>query len=145
MLSETQVAFYDRSIELAQKHAPECGIDWRLLAAAALLESGWGESPHAREANNIFGLRATSKTPKDGVFVDTLPSGNVRFRRFKTEDEAFVAYAKILRQSETFQIATETARKISVELFVSGLPCFYCESDPDHATKLMQIVEFIVG
>ncbi|NQU43919.1 glucosaminidase domain-containing protein [bacterium] len=158
-LSESQTAFLEKAINLARRIGPLYGLDWRLSAAAAVLESGWGESGLAREAHNYFGITATPRTPPAEVYVLTSSSGPRRFRRFADMEEAFHAYGRLLSRSSHYEAARRARaemqqafehihalmRQVELQAFVREMAPTYCPDDPDYDTKLFQIVDLIEG
>ncbi|HUT24513.1 MAG TPA: glucosaminidase domain-containing protein [Sumerlaeia bacterium] len=143
MLTPEQITFRDRAVALAKDIAPEFGLDWRLMAATAILESGWGASELARQANNFFGVKAGNRTPDDQIHLLRTRRGPVRFRRFKSDEEAFRAYGRLVGGSRIYARAREAAREAALEHLVREIAPRYCPGDPDYALKIMQIVEMI--
>ena len=99
MLTEQQREFRTRISELAKKIGAQHGVDWRLITAAAILESGWGDSELAQNAKNFFGIKATASTPKSEVY---LVRGE-RFRRYPSEEDSFRSYAVAYEQVESLR------------------------------------------
>jgi flagellar protein FlgJ len=138
-LSEEQKAFRRYVSELARKFAPRYGVDWRVMAAAAILESGWGESELAREANNYFGITALKSTPGEKVFMVVSKSGSRRFRRYASVEESFDAYGRLVGTSSYYA----GARKASRQAFVAALAPVYCPDDANYPLKMMQIMDLL--
>jgi len=143
MLNARQTAFRNHVTELARRIAPEFELDWRIMAATAILESGWGESELARNANNFFGIRAARSTPDDETWTLSSPAGPQRFRRYKSDEQAFRAYGKLVGDSELYAKARHAARDTAFQAFVRSLAPTYCPDDPDYALKILQIVELL--
>lgn len=143
MLTDKQKQFRSRSCELARQFAPTFGIDWRLMAAAAILESGWGESDLARHANNFFGIRATKVNPDAEVYLLDSPSGPQRFRRFADMDAAFRAYGRLLGTSRYYEKARRESADTALRTFLRFMSPVYCPDDPDYAAKITQIISLI--
>ena len=143
MLTDRQEAFRTHVCELARRVAPEYAIDWCIMAAAAILESGWGESELARNANNFFGIRALDSTPADQVYSIPSPSGPQRFRRYHSDEQAFRAHGKLLSSSKFYAPARQAAREAAIRTFVQTMAPVYCPDDPDYALKLLQIIPLL--
>lgn len=143
MLNDNQKKFRERACALARQLAPGFGLDWRLMAAAAILESGWGESELARKANNFFGIRATRTTPETGVYLLESSSGSQPFRRFTDMNDAFRAYGQLLSASRYYEKARNESRKAALSVFLRFMTPVYCPDDPDYATKIMQIIALL--
>ncbi|HBF33163.1 TPA: hypothetical protein DDW35_01240 [Candidatus Sumerlaeota bacterium] len=78
-LTPQQTDFRNRVTALAQRIAPRYRIPWFLMAATAILESGWNESAPSKQLNNFFNLRSTR-------------TGH--FRKFRCMAESFHAFGK---------------------------------------------------
>jgi hypothetical protein len=78
-LTPAQTAFRNRVSELARRIAPRYHIAWRIMAAAAILESGWNEAAPAQQLHNYFNLRST----RTG-----------RLRKFRSMAESFHAFGR---------------------------------------------------
>lgn len=156
-LTTQQRDFRKRAIELAQRIAPQYGLDWRLMAAAAILESGWGGSALAREAHNYFAIRAIASTPESRVHVLQAKEGPQRFRKYESMEESFHAYGKLLSQSKYYAGAREACaqvrrslepfqelqRQTLLQTFIEHMAPVYCPVDPDYASKLTQIADML--
>lgn len=143
MLTIKQKEFMKRVIDLARKHAPTYSLDWRLMAAAAILESGWGESHLAHNANNLFGIKAIGSTPDKQTYLLRTPAGTERFRLYANDEEGFQAYGRLLSRSSHYANARKITRNTALDCFVKNIAPVYCPNDPDYRTKIMQITEMI--
>ncbi|MFP4580808.1 MAG: glucosaminidase domain-containing protein [Candidatus Sumerlaeia bacterium] len=151
-LNEGQVEFLEEVCGLAKKLATDYGLDWRLMAAAAILESGWGESVLARESRNYFGIRALPGDGKDKVYALKRGDGFERFRKYASMEESFRAYGRLLSRSRYYAAAREAregvltepdVRDRLLEVFVAQMAPVYCPGDPDYGLKIMQLVEMV--
>lgn len=143
MLTKEQVEFREEIEQLSKVIAPRYGVDWRLMAATAILESGWGESTLAREAKNIFGIRATGKMSTGNVYM--LKRGDVEepFRRYDTIREACHGFGRLIGRSRLYERARKKARDTALRIMVANMSPVYCPDDPDYRRKIMQIVEML--
>ncbi len=141
MLTDEQKAFLARAKALAQDVAPQFGVDWRVMTAAAILESGWGESRLAREAKNFFGITAPTQVDDDDVYVLRTAGGGRRFRRYGSDREAFEAYGRLVGGSSYYAEARASARRA----FVRAMAPVYCPTDPDYSLKITQVMEMLDG
>lgn len=100
-----------------------------VVAAQAALESAWGQSELAREANNLFGVKAGKSW--DGPTY-TLPTREfdpergwhtvvVAFRAYGDWIECIRDYGDIIATRSWFRDAKEAAIRGDVEGFVNGL------------------------
>jgi flagellum-specific peptidoglycan hydrolase FlgJ len=143
MLTEQQLEFREKIIGLSKTIAPRYGLDWRLMAATAILESGWGESTLAHEANNIFGIRATGKTrPEDRYSLKGNADGEA-FRRFDSHRQACHGFGRLVGRSSLYSRARQMARQMALKFMVANMSPVYCPDDPDYREKMMQIIEML--
>ena len=98
-LLEGPDAFLMRIAPKAIMVAQELGIDPRIVAAQAALETGWGKSV---KGNNLFGIKSHCKT--DGLMVQTHEVlGGKRqkitdsFRQYESFDDSIEDYGLFLR------------------------------------------------
>lgn len=139
MINDQQIAFRDRVVALAKKIGPKYGVDWRLMAATAIFESGWGKSGLARRSFNLFGIKATVSTPEDEIyFLHGEP-----FRKFKSEAAACRSYGWLMSQSSHYERARCMARETALKVFVANMATVYCPPDSEYATKIMRLVDML--
>ncbi len=143
MLTKSQLTFRERTIDLAKKFAPQYGLDWRLMAATAILESGWGQSHLARRAHNLFGIKAGPSTPPEKVCVLKSSDGESRFRKYESDEHSFHAYGQLVGRSNLYARARRMAREAALKYFIANLAPVYCPDDPDYRLKITQIIEML--
>ncbi|HNY27854.1 MAG TPA: glucosaminidase domain-containing protein [Candidatus Sumerlaeota bacterium] len=144
MLTASQSQFRDRAIALARQIAPEYNLDWRLMAATAILESGWGESALARKAHNYFGIKATRRTPAEAVYLLKRADGaSEPFRRYADDTESFHAYGRLVGQARLYERPRQAACDAAFQTLVQALAPLYCPGDPQYPTKIFQIAELL--
>ena len=68
-----------------------------ILLAQAALESGWGTSRLAREANNHFGIKCHKDWTGDGIYADD-DEKNECFRKYADASESFEDHARFLKR-----------------------------------------------
>jgi len=139
MLTTQQTAFRDRIVALARRIAPLYGLDWRLMAAAAILESGWGDSVLARQTHNLFGITAPKPAHGEHVFWLHSPSGKRPFRQFADEQEACHAYGALVGRSSLYA----AARNAALDACIAQLAPVYCPEDPLYGLKITQIIDMM--
>ena len=64
--TDEQAAFLNKAAKQAVKAAKKYGTYPSVMIAQAILESGWGQSALATEANNLFGMKADDSWPGEG-------------------------------------------------------------------------------
>ncbi len=143
MLTVEQVEFREEILCLSKAIAPRYGLDWRLMAATAILESGWGESTLAKEANNIFGIRATSRTKPEDVYMLKRKGGSEPFRRFLSYRQACHGFGRLVGRSNLYERARTKGRDTALRIMIANMAPVYCPDDAGYRTKMMQIVEML--
>lgn len=136
MINNQQRAFRDRMTALAKEISPKYGVDWRLMVAAAILESGWGESELARRALNLFGIKATNGFKDDEVYL----LHGERFRKFQTERDAFRSYGWHMSQSKHYAPARAQAKQAALRVFIAHMALVYCPPDKEYGMKLLSLI-----
>jgi len=138
MLDEKQQEFRERAIALSKTIAPQYGVDWRLMAATAILETGWGQSKLAQEAHNLFGIMATESTPLSEVYILRADRWDhpKRFQSFPNDDESCHAYGRLISRSSHYVPARDAALKAFIE---TAAPV-YCP-DPGYGESIQLVIK----
>jgi flagellum-specific peptidoglycan hydrolase FlgJ len=128
--------------------AREAGHPWPEYAACeAALESNYGESQLAREANNLFGMKAHHETPKNQVL--SLPTKEFKNGQWLTTMAWWCKYATV---ADCFRDRLATLRRLapsllhykealeaqSGEAFVESVSLTW-STDPQRAVKVLSI------
>jgi flagellum-specific peptidoglycan hydrolase FlgJ len=131
-------------IAAAAAHSP---IPISVTVAQAILESNWGQSALSREANNYFGIKASSGIGSDGaVWMPTLEyvdGGSYTvvapFRAYRSLADSVADHAALLQHLDIYKGALqatndpdEFARRIA--------PAGYA-TDPTYADKLISLMQ----
>ena len=143
MTRKEQLAFIARIAPAAQQSAAQTGVPASITIAQAILESGWGASGLAKQANNFFGIKA--RRADDYAEFKTTEFRNgiagkelARFRKFTSEAQCFRAHAALLSQTERYRPAMADADDPFV--FAAKLrECGY-STDPAYASKLAGLI-----
>lgn len=137
MLNEKQQAFRERIIAMSGEIAPQYGIDWRLMAAMAILETGWGQSELAREAHNLFGIMATQSTPLPEVYILRADRWDrpKRFRSFASDEDSCHAFGRLLSKSSHYA----PARDAALVTFVEKMAPVYCP-DEGYGANILRLM-----
>ncbi len=123
----------------------------KAVAAQAALESDWGRSQLAREANNLFGVKAGSswrgpvlELPTWEVVDGHRMETTARFRRYEDFEAAVQDYVAIIGRLDWYRDAREAARYGDPYGFLCGLEGRGGEpgwaTDPDYARKAPAIM-----
>jgi len=130
---------------IAESEMMRVGIPASIKLAQGLLESNWGESKLATEANNHFGIKCGSRWTgkemyrgdddyaKDGKLMQSC------FRAYDSAFESYMAHSDFLmktRYSGLFELSTLDFRG-----WAHGLKNAGYATDPNYPKKLIQIIE----
>ena len=119
-------------------------VPYEMIIGQAALESGWGESRFAKQANNLFGIRTfSSKVPH------LLPEGIKNWpgwgvRKFKTKCASVTEYMRLLNEHsayKAFRLMRQNMLDKNVPLdamkLITTLGNFSTTHDYDKRTKKM--------
>lgn len=100
--------------------ARESGLPPSVTLAQAILESGWGRSAVAQNANNLFGMKAGRS---DQGYA---PSGGNRYRVYESWEDSLRAHAELLSSSSRY--AAARAHSHDWKAFLRALAPVYASS-----------------
>lgn len=113
-----------------------------ITIAQAILESDWGRSDLAVEANNLFGIKGvfneeSSIMPTDEYIDGERVTIDDSFKKYETIQESMIDHMEFLKGSTYEDIKTsKNYREAAVALQNGGYA-----TDPDYAEKLIQLIE----
>jgi LysM repeat protein len=133
--------------EAAVESQDKTGIPASVTIAQAILESYWGSSRLAREANNYFGIKAQTRSgPAGNVWLDVwevIGGRNIvqtqPFRVYHTIAESFIDHGRFILENSRYASALavkDDARKFARELNRDGYA-----TDPGYAAKLIGLMD----
>jgi flagellum-specific peptidoglycan hydrolase FlgJ len=142
-----QEQFIASIAEAAVESADETGVPASVTVAQAILESYWGSSRLAREANNFFGIKAQTRNGPAGVVWfdvwEVIGGRNVlqsqAFRAYNTAAESFVDHGRFLLDNGRYAAAMAARgdpRQFARELNRAGYA-----TDPSYASKLIGLMD----
>ncbi|HYY89642.1 MAG TPA: glucosaminidase domain-containing protein [Chloroflexota bacterium] len=142
-----QEQFIASIAEAAVESHQETGIPASVTIAQAILESYWGSSRLARDANNYFGIKAQTKPGPAGVLRldvwEVIGGRNVvqsqPFRVYHTVAESFVDHARFFLENGRYTSALAArgdARQFAREINRGGYA-----TDPGYAAKLIGLMD----
>ncbi len=142
-----QEQFIASIAEAAVNSADMTGVPASVTIAQAILESYWGSSRLAREANNYFGIKAQARGGSAGsVWFDVwevIAGRNVMqaqaFRAYKTIAESFVDHGLFFLENGRYasaMTAKNDARQFAREVNRAGYA-----TDPSYASKLVGLMD----
>lgn len=137
----------------AQALAAEYGLYPSVMIAQATLESGFGESLLAKEANNLFGIKYTSgdagrfepyNIPSDEVINGVRMTLPATFRKYETLSDSLLDNAKLLANglsgNSTFYQGAWRKNAKSYQEATRSLTGKYA-TDPEYDAKLNRVIE----
>jgi LysM repeat protein len=145
--SSKEEAFIFRMVEGARESQRVTGVPASVTIAQAILETYWGSSFLAREANNYFGIKAhTRPGPAGVVWIDAwevLNGENVvvpePFRKYNSAAESLVDHGKFFLENGRYRTAlqaTNDPREFARRINAAGYA-----TDPAYAPKLITYMD----
>jgi len=133
--------------EAAVQSADATGVPASVTIAQAILESYWGSSRLAREANNYFGIKAQTRSGSAGsIWFDVwevIGGRNVMqsqaFRAYKTVAESFVDHGEFFVDNGRY--ASAMAAKSDPRQFARAINRAGYATDPAYASKLIGLMD----
>ncbi|TSO25721.1 SLAP domain-containing protein [Lactobacillus sp. LL6] len=109
--TDVEEAFLNKAAKQAQKAAKTYGVYPSVMIAQAIVESGWGQSKLATEANNLFGMKANDGWDGATYIANTREENssgksyyiNAAFRKYTSYEGSFDDNGKKLRLGVTWQ------------------------------------------
>ncbi len=134
----------------AERAARELGTDAEAIVAQAALETGWGRHvlrrPDGRSSFNLFGIKAGSGWDGETVAATTLEFDGAAMRRTRASFRAYPGIAASVQDYVDFLKGNARYRDVvsgqtDVAGFLHGLQRAGYATDPDYASKIMQIMD----
>lgn len=147
-LGNTPQELFIKSIaEAAMDSHERTGVPASVTMAQAILESYWGSSRLASEANNYFGIKAQTRQGTAGVVWfqawEVIGGRNVvrnePFRAYTSPADSFVDHGRFLVENPRYSAAMAArgdARQFAREINRAGYA-----TDPAYAAKLIQLMD----
>lgn len=115
-----------------------------LTIAQAILESAWGTSTLATQANNLFGIKWTEGCGYEYVTKQTKEYVNnqwitidAKFRKYNSVDESILDHALLLQKARYSKVLeAKDYKKAATEVWKAGYA-----TDPDYPQKLINLIE----
>ena len=131
----------------AVESADRTGVPASVTIAQAILETYWGSSRLAREANNYFGIKAQTRSGSAGSVSfdvwEVIAGRNVvqtqAFRAYHTIAESFVDHGRFFVENGRYaraMAANDDARQFAREINRAGYA-----TDPAYASKLIGLMD----
>jgi LysM repeat protein len=148
VLGNTPQELFIASIgEAAVASADSSGVPASVTIAQAILETYWGSSRLAREANNYFGIKAQTRNGSAGAVRfdvwEVIGGRNVMqsqaFRAYTTIAESFVDHGLFFVENGRY--AAAMAAKADPRQFARELNRAGYATDPSYAAKLITLMD----
>ena len=102
--------FIDKIAKGAVEGFRKYGVYASVTIGQAILESGWGKSKLATQANNLYGIKADSRWTGEYVTMNTKEDYggsskvtiSAKFRKYKSWDESTEDHAKFLKENQRY-------------------------------------------
>ncbi|WP_410769311.1 glycoside hydrolase family 73 protein [Fontibacillus sp. BL9] len=134
--------------EFIAKIAPDAIKDWlrtgvpaSLTIAQAALESNWGASGLAQQANNLFGIKGSG--PAGSVMMPTTEYRNGKpikinaaFRKYRSWGESVADHTRLLQNKRYASVLHRTGRQAAYAISAAGYA-----TDPDYPAKLISLMD----
>jgi flagellar rod assembly protein/muramidase FlgJ len=137
-------SFIDQISKAAQDAQEKTGVPASFTIAEAALESGWGASRLAVEANNFFGVKADESWAGDTVTMDTREFLNgtwvmvpARWRKYADFDACLVDHGAFLKSNPRYASCFSAPNS---EGFAWAIQQAGYATDPGYANKLISIM-----
>lgn len=147
--ADPAIKYIDTYKDLAVKEMERSGIPASIKLAQALLESDYGNSPLATNANNHFGIKCgkfwtgkiyekeDDETDQEGNKINSC------FRVFESVEASFIAHSDFIKDAKKqhrygFLFTIQTT---DYQAWAHGLKQAGYATDPDYAKKLLHIIE----
>jgi flagellum-specific peptidoglycan hydrolase FlgJ len=142
-----QEQFISSIAEAAVESADQTGVPASVTIAQAILESYWGSSRLAHDANNYFGIKAQTQGGTAGSIVlnvwEVINGRNIvesqAFRAYNTVAESFVDHGLFFVQNSRYasaMAARDNPKQFAIEINRDGYA-----TDPAYASKLIGLMD----
>lgn len=146
----SQTDFINKLSTSVKTISQEYGIYGSVQMAQAAIESAWGQSDLAVEANNLFGIKGsyngqsvtmeTAEYDEDGNLYYT----DANFRSYSSVDQSLTDNAELIRNGTSFDSSYYAGSWVenadSYQAAAENLTGKYA-TDPEYGTKLINIIE----
>ena len=139
--------FIAAAVSAAQASQRRTQVPASVVLAQAIHESYWGTSKLAREANNLFGIKARNGAGTAGTYWmdawEVINGQNVvvpePFRAYASPADSFVDHGLFFHQNSRYHGAF--AHTADPRAFARAIAAAGYATDPDYAPKLIRIMD----
>lgn len=146
-MNAKEQAFLSSVVPAAQATMKVSGVPASVTVAQAILESGWGSSGLAEQANNYFGIKAEHLA--DAETYCEFPTAeyvngqrvtiDAKFEKYPTVTDCFEDHAALLSQAKRY--APAMAVKSNAEQFAAELQACGYSTSPTYAAMLTTLIK----
>ncbi len=146
--SSQQQAFLDAAAQAARTATAQTGVPASVTVAQAILESDWGRSLLALDANNYFGMKAIGSLGSAGVvYMPTSEYDDAgelyqtvsAFRAYTSFADSMADHDRLLGRAARYAAAMQAAR--DPKLFATLIAQAGYSTDPAYADKLVALMD----
>ncbi|WP_230912369.1 glycoside hydrolase family 73 protein [Agrilactobacillus fermenti] len=147
-VAQEKQAFIDQIAPYAKQLQTQYHILPSITVAQAILESDWGNSQLASQYKNLFGVK--SDDPNNSQLLDTQEyvdgswhTVKGHFRVYDSYDASLLDHAKLLAEGTSWN-AQQYTHVLNATNYVDAAKALQQDgyaTDPDYATKIIQIIE----
>jgi len=133
----------------------EYGIPPIVYITQSALESGFGTSLLARQANNLFGIKATTAWINDGKPVYIAPTkeyfafipytSTEKFRRYSSWEESLNDWAQLISTASRYAESYKWAINEDIINFAKAIGSSGYATDPKYTEKILNFAKLVQG
>jgi LysM repeat protein len=144
---QRKAQFIAAAVPPAQASQRQTGVPASVTIAQAILESNWGDSLLAREANNFFGIKAYGAAARGGVYWmsawEVVDGEDVEsfepFRAYTSPEASFADHGLFFRQNSRYWPALYLASEPAA--FARAIADAGYATDPAYGAKLVALMD----
>lgn len=137
-LNSSQQSFIQSIWPNALATSQSTGVDARIIAAQAALESGWGRSA---PDNNLFGIKGAGNSYNTQEFINgKMVTTSDSFAGYSSTADSFNGYANLINGSSRYD-AVQNASGLDAQISALGASGY--ATDPEYSNKIKSIVKSI--
>jgi flagellum-specific peptidoglycan hydrolase FlgJ len=146
--ADQQTAFLNAAASAARQGQAQTGVPASVTVAQAILESDWGRSTLAQDANNYFGMKVMGTLGNDGLVWMPTSEYDASGHLYQTTS-AFRAYKSLADSTADHDRLLGTASRYSSAMQSTGDPREFAaliaqdgySTDPAYADKLVALMD----
>jgi LysM repeat protein len=137
--SLTEEAYIDNYKDIAVSEMRRTGIPASITLAQGMIESDYGRSTLAREANNHFGIKCHNDWPGLKVYHND-DRRNECFRKYNKPEDSFYDHSEFLKSGSRYDFLFDLS-STDYKAWAHGLKKAGYATNPDYANMLVRTIE----